>query len=88
MRDRRSGVDLLYCDGGWAVVYGTKLLSLHESREAAIRDARVRAAQVLAARQRALRDEPAGGGDEEAPPANPVEFPRLRTRRHPRTYAG
>jgi hypothetical protein len=70
--ERRSGIDLLYCTGGWAVVFGDRLLGLFSSREEAIRGAREESHRVLA--ERGLSGEP----------PDPHKYPRLRSRRHVR----
>ena len=70
--ERRSGVDLLYSAGGWAVVYGEQLVGLFQSREEAVRGAAVESDRVLG--ERAI----AGGA------TDPIKYPRLRSRRHPR----
>lgn len=72
MAERRSGVDLVYDAGTWAVVYGSELLGLCRTREAAIARAREESDRVLAERAEAH-----GAID-------PVTYPRLRARRHPR----
>ncbi len=78
MSERRSGIDLLYCSGGWAVVYGEQLFGLYTSRDEAIRGAREESHRILAER----------GLTGEAP--DPVAFPCLRSRRQrrQRTFAG
>ncbi len=76
MAERRSGIDLLYCTGGWAVVFGEHLLGLYTSREEAIRGAREESHRILAER-----------GMSGAPP-DPVKYPRLRSRRHVRRHRG
>ncbi len=70
MSERRSGIDLVYCAGGWAVVYGTQLLGLYQNRDEAIKCAREESNRILAERR-------AGGA-----PADEVAHPRLRSRRH------
>ncbi len=72
MSERRSGVDLVYCEGGWAVTYGTRLLGLYRTREEATRVARERSYHVLA--ERAVNHSA----------IDPVTYPRLRSRRYSR----
>ncbi len=75
MAERRSGIDLVYCAGGWAVVYGTQLLGLYQKREEAIQCAREDSTRILSERR-------AGGT-----PVDDVTYPRLRSRRHPKQQA-
>ena len=69
MTERRSGIDLVACDGGWAVVYGTRLLGLYRTRDEAIADARTHSRRLLAERAEAHAA------------IDPVTYPRLRSRR-------
>lgn len=72
MAERRSGIDLVYCAGGWAVVYGTQLLGLYRARDEAIRCAREESNRILSEREAAHSA------------LDPVTYPRLRSRRHPK----
>jgi hypothetical protein len=70
--ERRSGIDLVRGEGVWAVVYGPELLGLYPAREEAIRRAREESGRILADRAAAHSA------------LDPVTYPRLRSRRHPR----
>ena len=50
MPERRSGVDIVARDGGWAVVYSHKLLSFHAEWRAAVTAARMASRQILKGR--------------------------------------
>ncbi len=74
MGERRSGIDLVDCTGGWAVVYGSELLGLYGAREEAIYCAHEESNRILAERAAAHSA------------IDPVAYPRLRSRRHPRHH--
>ncbi len=76
MGERRSGVDLLYCAGRWAVVLGERSFGMYDSRDEAIVAAREHSGRIL--RERAA----------EGAAPDPLAYPRLKSRRHRRHHSG
>ncbi len=62
----------MHCSGGWGVVYGDRLLTLHPTREEAVRAAGEESKRIRATRAA------------EGAPVDGAMYPRLRSRRRVR----